>query len=120
MKGHHVGHHFEHKGVPHMHKKKGGRVGMKVSGNPDVFEEAEDKHGTAKKKGGRAKAAGGRIGKSLLMTGGAVRPRLDRPGRRMGGRVGADKSPLSSAHTGVHPGGASPDSKDTYGGVKPD
>jgi hypothetical protein len=74
------------------HKSSGGRTNMKVSGNPDVFKEAEER-----KKGGRAKrAAGGKI--IGLMTGGAVRPRLDRPGRKMGGRVGADKAPLSSAH----------------------
>jgi hypothetical protein len=67
---------------------------MKVSGNPDVFKEAEER-----KKGGRAKRAGGGQGKVIgLMTGGAVRPRLDRPGRKMGGRVGANTSPLSSAH----------------------
>lgn len=76
----------------HGKKASGGRTDMKVSGNPDVFKEAEER-----KKGGRAKrAAGGKV--VGLMTGGGVRPRLDRPGRKMGGRVGADKSPLSSAH----------------------
>lgn len=71
------------------HKKaSGGRTDMKVSGNPDVFKEAEER-----KKGGRVapKSVG-------FMTGGAVKPRLDRPGRKRGGRVGADKAPLSSAH----------------------
>jgi hypothetical protein len=85
------------------HKKaSGGRTEMKVSGNPDVFKEAEDKHGTERKHGGKVKrASGGKVeGKVAgLMTGGAVRPRLDRPGRKAGGRVGADRSPLSSAHT---------------------
>lgn len=81
-------------------RKSGGRTEMKVSGNPDVFKEAEDKHGTAMKKGGKVKRASG--GKVIgLMTGGGVRPRLDRPGRKSGGRVGADKSPLSSAHSMV-------------------
>jgi hypothetical protein len=32
------------------------------------------------------------------MTGGGVRPRLDRPGRKAGGGVGANTSPLSTAH----------------------
>lgn len=80
------------------HKKaSGGRTEMKVSGNPDVFKEAEER-----KKGGRAKrASGGKVeGKVIgLMTGGGVRPRLDRPGRKSGGRVGADRAPLSSAHS---------------------
>lgn len=81
-----------------MKKAEGGRTEMKVSGNPDVFKEAEER-----KKGGRAKrATGGQVSAPKkvigLMTGGGVRPRLDRPGRKSGGRVGADKSPLSSAH----------------------
>jgi hypothetical protein len=78
-------------------KASGGRTEMKVSGNPDVFKEAEDK-----KKGGKVKrATGGGVaaGKVIgLMTGGGVKPRMDRPGRKSGGRVGADKAPLSSAH----------------------
>lgn len=32
--------------------------------------------------------------------GGKARMRLDRPGRKLGGRVGADRSPLSSAAKG--------------------
>lgn len=80
--------------MKHRHKKRadGGRTNMKVSGNPDVFKEAEEK-----KRGGKCRATGGKV--VGLMTGGAVRPRLDRPGRKSGGRVGADKSPLSSAHS---------------------
>ena len=74
--------------------KKGGGLPMVASGNPNVFKEAEEK-----KRGGRAKRATG--GKVIgLMTGGGVRPRLDRPGRKRGGGVGSDKSPLSSAHRG--------------------
>ena len=93
------------------HKAGGGRTDEWVSGNPDVKKEAEGKEpydeGDEKKHGGRAKkrAAGGRaainqaVGKVLgLMTGGAVKPRMDRPGRKMGGRVGSDRSPLSSAN----------------------
>lgn len=89
-----------HKGNHHK-RADGGRTNMWVSGNPDVKKEAEEK-----KSGGRAKhkrAAGGKVTEDKatalgLMTGGAVRPRLDRPGRKMGGRVGSDRSPLSSAH----------------------
>lgn len=76
-------------------KESGGGV-MKVSGNPNVFKEAAER-----KKGGKTKRAdGGKVETKTigLMTGGAVRPRLDRPGRKMGGRVGADKSPLSTAN----------------------
>ena len=81
-------------------RKASGGAAMKVSGNPNVFKEAAER-----KKGGKVKrATGGAVdaapaGKSVgFMTGGGVRPRLERPGRKMGGRVGADKSPLSSAH----------------------
>lgn len=98
------------------HRKGGGRTEMKVSGNPDVFEEAEDKHGTKKKHGGKVKrAAGGKV--IGLMTGGGVRPRLDRPGRKRGGGVGADTSPLSSAHKGGKGGAGSSSPSDTYGGT---
>lgn len=97
--GGHAGHHHKHGG--HAHHAKGGRTDMVVSGNPDVLEEAhEKKHGGRAKHHKHHRAAGGKVqGTALgLMTGGAVRPRLDRPGRKMGGRVGADRSPLSSAH----------------------
>ena len=71
----------------------GGGV-MKVSGNPNVFKEAAER-----KKGGRARRADGGAVKDVgYMSGGAVRPRLDRPGRKSGGRVGANKAPLSTAH----------------------
>lgn len=51
-----------------------------VSGNPKVAAEAKSKY-----------ADGGVVsGKKSAM-------RLDRPGRKMGGRVGADCAPLSSA-----------------------
>lgn len=52
----------------------------KAGGNPNVFEEV------AKRKRGGA------------MHGAKAKHRLDKPGRKMGGRAGADKSPLSSAH----------------------
>lgn len=102
-------------------KKGGSRIGMKVSGNPDVFAEADKKTGTLKKGGRVKRATGGKVKAAPVtkdvgfMTGGAVRPRLDRPGRKAGGRVGANTSPLSTAHKG----GASnptPSPKDTYGG----
>ena len=90
----------------HHHRKGGGRTEMVVSGNPDVLKEAEGKEsydeGDERKHGGKVKkhkrATGGKV--LGLMTGGGVRPRLDRPGRKRGGGVGADRSPLTSAHAG--------------------
>jgi len=89
------------------HHAKGGRTDMVASGNPDVIKEAEGHESYAKgderKHGGRAKHHGKHHrktgGKVIgLMTGGSVRPRLDRPGRKRGGGVGSDTSPLTSAH----------------------
>lgn len=52
----------------------------------NVVKEADER-----KDGGRVKKEGGKVdGKKAKM-------RLDRPGRKMGGRVGADRSPLSEA-----------------------
>jgi len=62
---------------------------MVVSGNPDVLEEAHEKH----KKGGRVK-------KDMQAEGGKSKHRMDRPKRASGGRVGSDKQPFSSAHKG--------------------
>lgn len=74
-------------------RSTGGRTDMKVSGNPDVFKEAAER-----KKGG---AVGKKIGK---IHGSHPVHRMDRPGRKTGGRVGADRSPLSSAHGMTSPG----------------
>lgn len=77
-----------------MKREAGGKVPastkeVKAGGNPYVFEEA------AKRKRGGA------------MHGAKAKHRLDKPGRKMGGRAGADKSPLSSAHK--KSGGFDPD-----------
>lgn len=81
------------------HRKSGGKTPQLVSGNPNVIKEAE------MKKGGKVKRADG--GKIVgLMTGGAAPARADRarrfgggvPGRKMGGGVGSNTSPLSTAH----------------------
>lgn len=77
------------KGKKHHAKKSGGRIDMKVSGNPDVFKEADER-----KKGGRVKHK--HVGK---MDGEKPKHRMDRPGRKAGGRVGANKAPLSTAHS---------------------
>ncbi len=101
-------------------KAHGGRAQV-VSGNKNVLEEAEeDKTGDIDehKKGGRVKKKRATGGKVLgLMTGGGVRPRLDRPGRKSGGGVGANRSPLSTAHSASGNGAGSSSPTDTYGGT---
>lgn len=97
-------------------KAKGGRTQV-VSGNKNVISEAEE--GTTgdvdRKKGGKVKRKTG--GKVIgLMTGGGVRARLDRPGRKSGGGVGANRSPLSTAHSATSGNGSSSPT-DTYGGT---
>lgn len=81
----------------------GGRMPELISGNPNVIKEAKER-----KKGGRVAPT-----KSVgFMTGGAVKPRLDRPGRKRGGAVGANKMPLSTAHRATKSGetmGGEPD-----------
>ena len=72
-------------------RAKGGKVseeGKKQEYTPDVNVEKEAKE---RAKGGRVRADGGKV------DGGKSRHRLDRPMRKDGGRVGADKSPFSSA-----------------------
>ena len=108
----------------HHHKKSGGRIGIKAAGNKDVFEEAEDDHdgaetGYEKKHGGKVKKHHRKQGGKVvgLMTGGGVRPRLDRPGRKRGGAVGANTSPLSTAHGGGHGAEGSSSPTDSYGGT---
>jgi hypothetical protein len=61
----------------------------------NVVKEAEER-----KRGGRVKDKPKEMGK---IEGKMSKMRLDRPGRKMGGRVGADKSPLSSAAGGENP-----------------
>ncbi len=116
--------------VAPVHRAKGGgaKKPMLVSGNPEVIGEAEeDKTGQddtvsenekrqGKKHGGKAKRKKG--GKVIgLMTGGKVRPRLDRPGRKAGGGVGANSSPLSTAHNTTSQDAGSSNPTDTYGGT---
>lgn len=103
-------------------RAKGGKAQV-VSGNKNVLEEAsEDKTGdddtvNDHKKGGRVKKrkSGGKV--IGLMTGGNVRPRLDRPGRKMGGGVGANTSPLSTAHNSSGGASGSSNPTDSYGGT---
>lgn len=71
----------------------------------NVVKEAEER-----KEGGRVKKRACKdMGK---IEGKMSKMRLDRPGRKMGGRVGADKSPLSSAAGGENPSDQSHSSED--------
>lgn len=63
-------------------RAKGGVVASHDSGNERVMNEAETP--VHRKKGGK-------------VDGGLARLRLDRPGRKTGGRVGADLRPLSAS-----------------------
>lgn len=96
----------------HRHKAKGGGVKPNlVAGNPDVIDEAEggDEHVKEKRS---ARKRGGHV----EMHGHKSKHRADRPGRKRGGGVGADKSPLSSAHS-VSGSGRDKGTQDTYGGT---
>jgi hypothetical protein len=93
MKGHKSHHHRKH-------KAEGGRTHEIVSGNPDVLKEAEGKEPYAK---GDERKHGGRMKKKhheMHPEGKMAKHRHDRPHRKSGGRVGSDRSPLSSAHHG--------------------
>ena len=107
----------EHHHAAHMkdgkHHAKGGRIkvdGVEAydgGGDPAVEEEAEKK-----KRGGRAKhAKGGHV------EGHKPKHHLGRkaPGRKRGGRVGADLSPLTEAHKSSSAPGPSP--KEQEGGL---
>ncbi len=95
-------HHEKHEGHKKHHKALGGRAHEVVSGNPDVLKEAEGKESYAK---GDERKRGGKVHKKHLghPEGKMAKHRMDRhmhKGRKSGGRVGSDRSPLSSAHHG--------------------
>lgn len=88
--------HQGHKSHHHRaHHAKGGAAepdhDVYAGEHSNVVKEAEEK-----KRGGRTgKKRGGHI--ENLEGGGRKKHRLDRPGRKRGGRAGADKTPLTSA-----------------------
>jgi hypothetical protein len=76
------------------------RHGFMDGGKPSINQgresETEDKMEAGHNKGGKVKRAkGGRT--DAFAAGGAPKMRMDRPGRKRGGGVGADRTPLSSA-----------------------
>ena len=84
-------------------------------GNKEVVKEA------------KKRKRGGKVVREGYNTGGTVRMRLDRPGRKRGGRALADAAPLSTAHRkfgghvarkGGGPGDHDP--HDAYGGERSD
>lgn len=100
------------------HKSSGGAV--KPTGGPGIRSEIAEGL-MARKRGGRVEKDAKREHESEgekkhleKMHGEKAPHRLDRPGRKRGGRVGADCSPLSSAGKGDHPHSAD----DEMGGPK--
>lgn len=73
--------------------KKAGGGGVMPS-DPDVKEAYSGAGSNVVKEAHQKKRGGKVVGH---MDGGRARPRLDRPGRKKGGRVGADSAPLSTA-----------------------
>ncbi len=78
-------------------RKAGGKVEPEVSPKPYNAQGSNvEKEADEKKHGGKVKRASG--GKAEAMgEGGMGKARLDRPGRKRGGRAGADMMPLSTA-----------------------
>lgn len=89
-----------------MHKAKGGEV-YYAGGESHVAHEAAEhkKGGKVKhhKKGGKACYKKGGHVKHMHAEGGKAKHHLGKHKRATGGRVGADKSPLSSAHSSTSP-----------------
>lgn len=108
----------EHHHAAHMKRAKGGRLevdGVKAyqgGGDRAVEEEAEEK-----KHGGRAKKHHEKRAKGGHVEGHKPKHHLGRkaPGRKRGGRVGADLAPLTEAHKSSSAPGPSP--KEQEGGL---
>jgi len=84
------------KKLDHHKRANGGKVKAYDAEGSNVEKEAEER-----KRGGAVKKErkhGGRVKEEARIEGKKAKMRLDRPGRKSGGRVGSDKSPLSSAH----------------------
>jgi len=99
MKGHHKEHKLAKGGNVEdrldREEEGDGKVASYSAAN-NVEKEAEER-----KRGGKcmpARKRGGRVKEEHRVEGKMAKMHMGRPGRKAGGRVGSDKSPLSSAH----------------------
>lgn len=96
-----------------MKRARGGDV--YAGKDSEVVKEADEKgEGEKAKRGGRMekkRAAGG--GVQHFSEGGMASRRMDRPGRKRGGGVGSDKSPLTTANRTKDADGHSADEPET-------
>jgi len=82
------------------HKRaEGGKVKAYDAQGSNVEKEAEER-----KRGGKVdcppeRKHGGKVKEEHRVEGKLAKMHMGRPGRKSGGRVGSDKSPLSSAHS---------------------
>lgn len=85
-------------------KKAGGGVTVADDPSPDETYEGKgskvEKEAKERKRGGRA---------DHKVEGASAKKRFDRPGRKLGGRVGCEKAPLSGASRTSMPEGRSAD-----------
>jgi hypothetical protein len=100
MKGHKSVHHRAKGGnvVDKLDRSEEGEGDVKGYTPKDVNVEKEAKE---RKKGGKCmpeRKHGGKVKEEHRVEGKLAKMHMGRPGRKAGGRVGSDKSPLSSAH----------------------
>jgi hypothetical protein len=88
----------------HVKKAEGGRIAYTGKGS-NVVKEEKNKEDSFSRGGAKKRKHGGKV------EGEMAKPRLDK--RARGGRIGADKSPFSSAATAGKDTGRTPKTKDT-------
>jgi hypothetical protein len=99
----------------HMKRASGGGIG-EISDKTKIMTYSGGDSNV--KKEAEKRKRGGKVGKMPMMVDGKApkHHRLDRPGRKSGGAVGADSKPMSEAHNLTCPpgigGGASTDKSD--------